>query len=285
MSKKYFALFSVAFSFLFFPILAEHNKNALADDELAMRFRVPDDSTIPAGAQGAKIRRGLQIVTHTKRELPDYVGSSLRCNNCHLKAGTVPYAAPWVGVTRRYPRFSSRSANNVTLQQRIQGCFQRSLNGKPLPVDSEPMQAIIAYMEWLSQYIPPGATVEGRGIPNLLEPLTPDRKNGEKLFMLRCSICHGEDGHGQLNAEPQRYPYGFPPLWGNESFNVAAGMARLHKAASFIKKKCRWPPAALFPTRRPMMLPTLLFTSHGRTFPARKETGPPAANQAMPAIK
>jgi len=238
MSKKSFSILIAALLFLFSPISAKYfTECALAGDERIIPFRVPDDSTIPDGPQGAKIRRGLEIVTHTKRKLPDYVGSSLRCNNCHLKAGTVPYAAPWVGVTRRYPKYSPRSADTVTLPQRIQGCFQRSLNGKPLPADSEPMQAIIAYMEWLSQYVPPGAAVAGRGIPNLPKPLVPYRANGQKIFLQRCAVCHGEDGQGRLNEEPKRFPYGFPPLWGEESFNIAAGMARLHKAAGFIKRK------------------------------------------------
>ena len=154
-----------------------------------------------------------------------------------LQAGTVPYAAPWVGVTHRFPRYSSRADHDVTIAQRIQGCFGRSLNGKAPGVDREPMQALIAYMTWMFKDVPPGVRVEGRGYPPLEEPLTPDRALGKGLFQVRCAVCHGEDGSGRLNEEPRRHPYGFPPLWGDGAFNIAAGMARLHKAAAFIKRK------------------------------------------------
>lgn len=208
-----------------------------AADELDVPFQVPDESTIPAGHPRELILRGRTIATHTERELPDNVGNRLRCANCHLKVGTVPYAAPWVGVIYRYPRYSSRSDRETDLQDRINGCLQRSMNGKKLERDSPPMQAMVAYMTWLSSELPVGAAVEGQGIPTLANPEVPSRERGRTLYKDRCSVCHGEDGQGQLDASPVRYPYGFPPLWGDGSFNVAAGMARLHKAAGFIKRK------------------------------------------------
>ncbi|MDY0190733.1 MAG: c-type cytochrome [Desulfuromonas sp.] len=199
-------------------------------------FSAPDETSIPQGAAGDKIRRGRLILTHTPQQLPAYATSNLRCSNCHLKAGTVAYAAPWVGVTTRYPRYSNRSAADVSLRQRIQGCFKRSLNGVAPPVDSEPMEAIVAYMSWLSQGIDDGYLVEGWGFPRLNEVAEPDRERGRQLFVEHCAVCHGKDGQGSLSAVPQRYPYGFPPLWGGKSFNIAAGTARLHKAAAFIQR-------------------------------------------------
>nr|WP_320050410.1 c-type cytochrome [uncultured Desulfuromonas sp.] len=199
-------------------------------------FSAPDESAIPAGVEGDLIRRGYLILTETPQQLPEYVHSRLRCSNCHLKAGTVAYAAPWVGVTSRYPRYSRRSASDVSLPQRIQGCFRRSLNSEAPADDSEPMQAIVAYMAWLSQGISEGYRLEGWGFPRLPENPPPDRQRGEQLFLDRCAVCHGKDGQGRLDESPQRYPYGFPPLWGKSSFNIAAGMARLHKAAAFIQR-------------------------------------------------
>lgn len=200
-------------------------------------FRVPEESTIPAGQAGEMIRRGRLLATHTPRELPQYALNALRCSNCHLKEGTVAYAAPWVGVIHRYPQYSARQGRNLTLAQRIQGCFLRSLNGVAPDEDSEPMQAIIAYMAWLSQDVPPGVNVEGHGIRVLDQPCEPQRQEGKRHFPDRCAVCHGEDGGGRLDAEPRRLPYGFPPLWGDKSFNTAAGMAQLNMAAAFIKRK------------------------------------------------
>ncbi len=199
-------------------------------------FTAPEEASIPQGVAGDIIRRGRLILTHTPQQLPQYATSHLRCSNCHLKAGTVAYAAHWVGVTTRYPRYSNRSVAEVSLRQRIQGCFKRSLNGVAPPVDSEPMDAIVAYMTWLSRGIDDGYLVEGWGFPRLAQMPEPDRERGQKLFLDRCAVCHGKDGQGRLDERPQRYPYGFPPLWGNNSFNIAAGMARLHKAAAFIQR-------------------------------------------------
>ena len=197
----------------------------------------PDENSIPRDSTGDLIRLGQLYLTHTPRELPQYSGNSLRCTNCHLKAGTVAFSGPWVGVTTRYPRFSRRSNSDVNLAQRIQGCFMRSLNGKAPATDSSEMKAILAYMEWLSQGVVDGKQLYGIGMPRLAKtPPQPNRVRGEKLFQQRCSVCHGDKGQGRLTEKPQRHPYGFPPLWGEGGFNVAAGMARLHKAAAFIQR-------------------------------------------------
>lgn len=196
----------------------------------------PDENTIPSGEAGDLIRLGRQFVTHTPQQLPQYAGNALRCSNCHLKAGTVAFSGPWVGVTTRYPRFSRRSSTEVNLAQRIQGCFMRSLNGRAPATDSPEMVAILAYMEWLSQDVKDGKQLYGIGMPRLAQTPPPNRQQGVKVFQQRCSVCHGEKGQGRLTELPQRYPYGFPPLWGEGSFNIAAGMARLHKAAAFIQR-------------------------------------------------
>ncbi len=213
------------------------SEHASAAEEAVYLFKVPDESTIPGGKEGEMIRRGRQLVTQTPRELPRYALNALRCTNCHLKEGTVAYAAPWVGVISRYPRISPRSGKNITLAQRIQGCFLRSLNGVAPAEDSEPMQAIIAYMAWLSHDVPPGFKVDNFGFPSLEHPRIPNRQRGKELFQEHCAVCHGEDGGGRLGEEPRRLPYGFPPVWGDQSFNAAAGMAQLNYAAAFIKRK------------------------------------------------
>ncbi|MDE2143003.1 MAG: cytochrome C, partial [Elusimicrobia bacterium] len=47
--------------------------------------------------------------------------------------------------------------------------------------------------------------------------------------------CHASDGSGL--SDPDDDPYvDVPPLWGKESFNIGAGMARLHTAERFIQR-------------------------------------------------
>ena len=45
--------------------------------------------------------------------------------------------------------------------------------------------------------------------------------------------CHGKNGEGELNGDSSGYRY--PPLWGDHSFNVSAGLYRIMRLASFVK--------------------------------------------------
>lgn len=114
----------------------------------------------------------------------------------------------------------------MTLADRINECFERSMNGKPLPPDSVKLTAIVAYITWLSQNMPPGVEVPWRGIPRLISTHQPDPLNGKKVYEKKCVFCHGSDGQGTMAA---------PPVWGPRSYNIGAGMARVSVAASFIK--------------------------------------------------
>ncbi|XOV08187.1 c-type cytochrome [Campylobacter jejuni] len=49
----------------------------------------------------------------------------------------------------------------MTLADRINGCFERSMNGKRMPSDAPEMKAMLTYMQWLSQGVPVGAKIEG----------------------------------------------------------------------------------------------------------------------------
>ncbi len=191
------------------------------------------DLEIPDGPLGEAIQFGEDLVMETQTLAKSYVGNGLNCRSCHLGGGTTPNAMPYVGLPGLFPTYRPRSGKVITLQERINGCFKRSLNGKPLPLDSPEMTSIVSYMVWLSQGIPVGAEVEGRGkkpIPPSSTPPNPER--GRKLYNAKCSHCHGEEGRGSQNSDGS---YVFPPLWGEHSFNIAAGMARLNTAAAFIK--------------------------------------------------
>lgn len=189
-------------------------------------FAPPSEDAIPQDARGEEIRYGLQLVKATKTELPQHVGNSLSCTNCHLDAGRRPKAGPFVGVYAAFPQYRARSARVDTLEDRINDCFQRSLDGQPLSKDSREMRAMVAYMAWLSEGVPVGKQPEGHGMPKIPSSRKPDPENGKKLYAASCAACHGANGQGVAT---------FPPLWGPESFNIAAGMARLNTAAAFIK--------------------------------------------------
>jgi thiosulfate dehydrogenase len=95
---------------------------------------------------------------------------------------------------------------------------------------------MVAYMKFLSTGRPVGASTPGRGsgkMPELSRPADPAR--GKVLFSATCAACHGENGLGQrVRSTGDTQGYAVPPLWGDDSFNNGAGMARLSDAANFI---------------------------------------------------
>lgn len=197
----------------------------------AVAWTAPNPTTIPEGPEGDAIRRGEQIARFTYRELPDHVGASISCSNCHLDAGRTPGAFPWVGVTHRYPKYRPRRGETVDLAGRINGCFERSLNGEPLEPTAQPMTDLIAYMSWLSRDVSPDDKLAGLGRTELDAPEPPDATRGAAVFAAKCQACHQAGGQG-LTAPDGTVIY--PPLWGDSSFNIAAGMARHNTAVSFV---------------------------------------------------
>lgn len=195
-------------------------------------FVIPDTATIPAGPAGASIRRGLALVTATPDSFPGTVRSALRCSSCHLDAGTRKDVMPWVGVAARFPQYRPRSAAVLSLEERVRGCFARSLNAAPPPHGSDALVDIVAYLTWLSAGTPIGVETEGQGLPRL-DALPADTARGRAVYVAECARCHGANGEGGPSTG-----VGLPhatPLWGARSYNIGAGIARLSLASAFIK--------------------------------------------------
>jgi thiosulfate dehydrogenase len=196
------------------------------------RLRFPDEGTIPDGAMGEAVRYGKKVLTQTQVYARAYVGNGLQCSSCHLDAGRKAYAAPWVGLWGVFPEYRARNGTVNALQDRVNDCFERSMNGKPLPLDSDEMRGILAYVWWLSKGVPTGVEVRGRGFARVKASRAPDPDRGRTLYVERCTSCHGLDGQGRSGPNGE---YVFPALWGSKSFNIGAGMARLNTAAAFTK--------------------------------------------------
>ncbi len=98
------------------------------------------------------------------------------------------------------------------------------------------MRAIVAYIAFLSTGVRKGEKLAGLGagtMPELNRAADPAR--GRDIYQARCLGCHNVDGAGVQNSLPGHGAgYAFPPLWGSDSFNDGAGMARLITAANFI---------------------------------------------------
>ena len=204
-----------------------------------------DPQDLPQGEDGEPIRYGFSLLSNTYDLLGpgaddlglQYHPSDLSCTNCHQENGTKQYGLSWVGVDRRYPAFRARSGQIGTLEDRINGCFERSMNGHPVPEDSREMEAMIAYMTWLGKDMPEGDVPGASGSPPFDPPnRKADLVAGEEIYQVYCQSCHGADGEG-YRAISARAGKDFvaPPLWGSGSYNNGAGMNRLLTIAPFLK--------------------------------------------------
>jgi thiosulfate dehydrogenase len=190
-------------------------------------LRAPDGSTPPPGPLGRRIRRGLAILTATRDSLPTHVGNALRCTSCHLGNGRERAAMPLTGVYARFPQFRWRSATVQRIEDRINDCLLRSLNGVALGWDDPSMRDIVAYLAFISR----GVAVGDPATFPVDSALAGDTVAGARVFKGVCARCHGGSGGGTTTSLGV-----FPPLWGPRSFNIGAGMARIRTIASFVRR-------------------------------------------------
>ncbi len=218
------------------PITAFRVRQARA--ELAPKldsslFETPRLARMLTQPNAEQLVRGMRLHLETKELLPQNVGNQLNCTSCHLNAGTVADGSPFVGVSAFFPGYAPRAGRVITLADRINGCFLRSMNGKPIPVESADMKAMVAYFNWMKGETKPEDKVAGRGVGKIDPKIKPDVGNGEKVYATQCAVCHGKDGEGLARADGR---FVYPPLWGDQSFNIGAGMARTYTAAAFVQR-------------------------------------------------
>lgn len=202
------------------------------------------DTDLPPGEEGAKIEYGYKLITKThnyigplaKDENMRFAGNNLTCNNCHLDGGRKIGSGSFVGVFKRFPQPRARENKWGTLEERINGCMERSMAGSKMPEDSEEMQAMIAYMEWLSKDIPEEMNKKYKGyLPIKIPDFKADPVTGEALYQANCVMCHQKDGTGLPYPGETFTGYRYPPVGGMDSYNNGAGMNRVLTAAQFIK--------------------------------------------------
>jgi len=207
-------------------------------------WAVPEVGALPRDAYGLLVRQGRDLITATSAHIgPNvsnpamrYAGNNLACTNCHLSAGTVKFGLSLFGIFGDFPQYSTQSGRDISIEDRLNSCMTRSMNGRPLPDDSQEMQAMVAYIKFLSTGVVAGESVPGPGagaMPELTRAADPDR--GAPIYARACAECHNTDGSGVRRSIPSSdLGYMMPPLWGPDSFNNGAGMSRLITIANFV---------------------------------------------------
>ncbi len=202
-------------------------------------FEPPGKGDYPPGPLGALVKQGEEIFTNTREAVPGYRGNALTCASCHLDQGRKPYAAPMWGAYPMYPMVDPKTRKTVWLEDRIRMCFRNALNAAP--PDKETVQALDAYIFWLSRGAPIGHELKGRGYVTIASPdretgffrgpghlRSPDTLKGFGLYAKSCASCHGRSGQGGLHRSP--------PLWGPSSYTMKSGFSSVPLLAEFLRR-------------------------------------------------
>lgn len=235
--------FAVVLTVMDVPDLEMHNTSVQLDKQqtlnTAQLWSAPDESTMPTGEAGDLVRYGKELIVNTAAYLGPkgsvlQISNGMNCQNCHLDAGTKAWGNNYAAVYATYPKFRERSGASESVSKRVNDCFERSLNGKKLDTNSKEMLAIESYIKWLGVGLEKGTKPAGSGITELaFMERAANPKLGAIVYEQQCQSCHQPNGEGVKNADGKGYA--FPPLWGDNSYNIGAGLYRLSRFAGYVK--------------------------------------------------
>ncbi len=222
------ALFAPALNYASTPVIAAQLPTAPASSQSGgVQFNPPKPEDAPKEIRDAVIL-GANILSDTQKYAAQYVGNGLTCSNCHFDGGRLAGGRggglSLVGTAATYPRYRPRQDYAVDLTVRVNDCFQRSENGKPLPEGSHEMEAVLTYLKWLSKGIPVYGEAPWLKLEKIQSNHAADSNAGREVFDVKCAPCHGRDGLGTTAA---------PPLWGDRSYNDGAGMSKQETLSAF----------------------------------------------------
>lgn len=229
----------------FFKSMSEPPKKVVADSAISsknddVKYWIPPDfSAIVDVKMQKQLEYGKELIVHTAKYLGPKgsvkkISNGLNCQNCHLEAGTKIFGNNYGSVASMYPKFRARSGKEEDIYKRVNDCFERSLNGKPLDISSNEMQAIKTYIEFLGSNVEKGKKAEGSGFKELaFLDRAADPEKGLLAYGSKCQSCHQSNGEGLMNTDGTEYSY--PALWGDKSYNDGAGLFRISNFAKYIK--------------------------------------------------
>jgi len=202
-------------------------------------WQAPNLRWLPVNAETEQLRYGKELIANTSKYFGPKgtlakITNGMECQNCHIDAGTRPYGNSFGAVASTYPKYRDRSGKIESIEYRVNECMERSMNGKKIDSTGKEMKAMVAYLKWLGKDVPKGVKPMGTGTPALpFMDRAANPANGRSVYLAKCQSCHGKNGEGLPKADSTGYFY--PPLWGDHSYNVSAGLYRLSHFAGFVK--------------------------------------------------
>lgn len=213
-----------------------------------LSFQLNDSTWVPpslftdnelAGSQRDMVIYGEDIIANTARYFGPvgsiaHISNGMNCQNCHLNAGKKNWGNNYSAVYSTYPKLRQRSGEIEGIYKRVSDCFERSLNGSAPDSNSKEYKAIYEYIKWVGQNVKKGEKPKGSGIdkiPFLDRAASPEK--GKQVYTAQCQSCHGANGEGQLTLSKTSYEY--PPMWGDHSYNIGAGLFRISSFAGYVK--------------------------------------------------
>ncbi len=290
---------------IFFPSVDSQRNGPLISSGTAMEtawdlVRNPLTDSVPGDpAQTELVRRGFRIFIQTGKYAARFTGNDLTCGHCHLNAGQREKALPLVGIAGFFPEFNKRSGSVFSLEDRVVGCFLRSMNGSAAGAllsahqpdsaaarvaASEEVGALVAYIDWLSEGYAPGDSLPWRGLNMIPEsahvPIAGlDSLRGAGLYMENCSNCHGEDGQGVAIGDIKA-----GPLWGPASWNDGAGAARVYTLAGMIRYMMPFVDPGSLTDEEAQQIAFFICSSRDRSIRSNRPTTGTAKSRSTPSI-
>lgn len=203
-------------------------------------WQAPDMNSVTDNSLKEILLYGKNIIANTalyfgpNGKVAKNATNGMNCQNCHLDAGTKVFGNNYGSVFSTYPKYRARSGTEEDINKRVNDCFERSLNGKALDINSKEMKAITSYINWLGKDVPKGEKAKGSGFKDLaFMDRAADPALGKTVYAQKCQSCHQSNGEGLMNSDNTAFTY--PPLWGKHSYNDGAGLYRISNFAKYVK--------------------------------------------------
>ena len=171
----------------------------------------PDAGALAAGAFKDTVLYGRKLFNETYSVIGPEVARSAPCatpatiSPARAAISTAARSVsrlPMIGVYGAFPTYMARENEVRTIEERINGCMERSMNGRELPLGGKEMKAMLAYIQFLSTGVPVGKPTRWARFAAARRCSTraADPKRGAEVYQKNCAVCHQADGQGTRNG-------------------------------------------------------------------------------------